>query len=302
MDFNLKAFVAVQLKKKSQRKTIRLVVVLMLHLCKCLLSEKDPKAENAKNLKLICLAATGYDNVDTAYCRENKIAVCNVKGYSTNSVSQLTVLMALNLITKLPEYTRCVEDSSYTKSGVQNRLEPVYHEISGKTWGIVGYGDIGKKVAQVAEALGCKILVCRKNPQPGDGCVDIDTLCRQSDIISLHTPLNDSTRGLIDEARIATMKKDVIIINVARGAVTDEASIAQALKHEKIGGFGCDVYSVEPFPADHPFNSVMHMDNVCLTPHMAWGAYESRNRCLSEIIENIKTFFAGGIRNRVDLI
>lgn len=256
----------------------------------------------AKNLKLICIAATGYDNVDIAYCRENGIAVCNVKGYSTNSVSQLTVLMALNLITKLPEYTRSVEDLSYTKSGLQNRLEPVYHEIAGKTWGIVGFGDIGKKVAQVAQALGCRVLVCRRNPHPGDGSTDIDTLCRQSDIISLHTPLNDSTRNLIDKTRINTMKKDVIIINVARGAVTDEAAVAHALKEGKIGGFGCDVYSVEPFPTDHPFCSVMHMDNVCLTPHMAWGAYESRSRCLGEIIENIKTFFAGGIRNRLDLM
>ena len=256
----------------------------------------------AKNLKLICIAATGYDNVDIAYCQKNGIAVCNVKGYSTNSVSQLTVLMALSLITKLPEYTRSVEDLSYTKSGVQNRLEPVYHEIAGKTWGIVGFGDIGKKVAQIAQALGCKVLICRRNPQPDDGCTDIDTICRQSDIISLHTPLNDSTRNLIDETRISTMKKDVIIINVARGAVTDETAVSNALKEGKIGGFGCDVYSAEPFPADHPFTEVMHMDNVCLTPHMAWGAYESRNRCLGEIIENIKTFFGGGIRNRIDLM
>ena len=258
--------------------------------------------ENAKNLKLICLAATGYDNVDTAYCREKGIAVCNVKGYSTNSVSQLTVLMVLSLITKLPEYTRSVEDLSYTKSGVHNRLEPVYHEIAGKTWGIVGYGDIGRQVGRVAEAMGCKLLVCRRNPRPGDGCVDIDTICKESDIITLHTPLNDSTRNLIDENRINLMKKDVIIVNVARGAVTDEAAVAKAIKDGRIGGFGSDVYSVEPMAADHPFTSVMHMDNVCLTPHMAWGAYESRCRCLSEIIENIKTFFDGGIRNRVDLI
>ena len=256
--------------------------------------------ENAKNLKLICLAATGYDNVDTEYCRKKGIAVCNVKGYSTNSVSQLTVLMVLSLITKLPEYTRSVEDMSYTKSGVQNRLEPIYHEIAGKTWGIVGYGDIGRQVGRVAEAMGCKTLVCRKNPQPGDGCVDIDTLCKESDIITLHTPLNESTRHLIDKNRIDTMKDGVIIVNVARGAVTDEVAVADAIKNGKIGGFGTDVYSVEPMAADHPFAEIMHMDNGCLTPHMAWGAREARERCLDEVAENIKAFQCGARRNRID--
>ena len=254
----------------------------------------------AKNLKLICLAATGYDNVDTVYCREHGIAVCNVVGYSSHSVAQLTATLVLALATNLTSYTEFVNKGKYKESGVANRLTPVYHELFGKTWGIIGYGNIGKEIGGIAKALGCNVIYTRKTPD--ENTVDIDTLCREADIITIHTPLNAETKHLINEKRISLMKNDVIIVNVARGLVTDEEAVANAIKEGRVGGFATDVYSVEPFGENHPFNDISNHPNVLLTPHMAWGAYEARKRCLDEIIENIKAFYNGDIRCRVDLL
>lgn len=253
------------------------------------------------SLRLICVAATGYDNIDIPYCRERGIAVCNVVGYSTDSVAQLTVAMALSLCTHIPEYTASVSDGRYTSGGVANRLTPVYHELSGKTWGIVGYGNIGKKVAEIARAFGCRVLAYKRHPDAPE-CVDLQTLLRESDIISLHTPLNAESRGMIGKAELALTDKKPIIINVARGAVWDESAVAEALTDGTVSGIGCDVYSTEPFPAEHPFFAIKDLPNVCLTPHMAWGSYEARCRCLSEIVKNIEAFKNGEIRSRVDLI
>ncbi|MBO5931602.1 MAG: hydroxyacid dehydrogenase [Clostridia bacterium] len=254
----------------------------------------------APRVKLICLAATGFDNVDLDYCRKAGIGVCNVVGYSTQSVAQLTLAMALSLYTNLSQFTDFVRSGEYTNCGLANRLTPVYHEIAGKTWGIVGYGNIGKQVARVAEALGCRILVYKRTPVEGVECVDFDTVCQKSDILSLHVPLNESTRNLLDKEHIAMLKKNAVVINVARGAVTDEAALADAVLKGSIGGLGVDVYSKEPFDADHPFNKIKHLPNVLLTPHMAWGGYETRVRLLEEIKENIISFYAGKSRCRVD--
>ena len=255
---------------------------------------------NAGNLKLICVTATGFDNIDLNYCREHGIAVCNVVGYSTQCVSQVTVSMALSLMTHLREYDECVRNGSYTSGGCANRLTPVYHEIAGKTWAIVGYGNIGRAVGRVAEALGCRVIVHKRTPVEGVSCVDFETACREADILSIHTPLNDQTRNLLDREHIAMLKKDAIVINVARGAVTDEAALADAIAEGQIGGLGVDVYSVEPFPQSHPFTAILDRPNVCLTPHMAWGGYETRVRLLDEIVENIRAYLRGERRNRVD--
>ena len=257
--------------------------------------------KNAKRLKLICIAATGYDNVDVAYCAKNSIAVCNVVGYSSHSVAQVTASTVLALSVNLPVYNEFVKSGEYTRSGIHNRLTPVYHELFGKTWGIVGYGNIGKEVGDIAKALGCRVVVNKRVPIDGVECVDIDTLCKISDVITVHTPLNEQTRHLINDDRLDMMKNDVILVNAARGAVVDEAAVAKALKEGKIGAFGTDVYSVEPMAADHPLYDVIDNPNLILTPHMAWGAYEARVRCLDEICENIKTFYSGGVRNRVDI-
>lgn len=254
---------------------------------------------NPGRIKLICIAATGFDNVSTAYCERHGIALCNVSGYSTNSVSQVTVAMALSLACHLPEYNDFVEDMSYTKSGIQNRLVPIYHELNGKKWGLVGCGGIGSKVALVAKALGCEVCVCKRTPHLEYKNMDIDTLLKECDIISVHTPLNEGTKNLINRERIFSMKKTAIFINVARGSVADEAALAEAIEKRAIAGLGIDVYSTEPFPKDHPYTKIMHLKNVCLTPHMAWGAFESRQRCINEIVLNIKAFNKGEKRNRI---
>ena len=259
----------------------------------------ETNLKNARNLRLICVAATGYDNIDTEYCQKRGIAVCNVKGYSTHSVAQLTISMVLSLMMHLPDFTFFVRSGAYSDSGVANRLTPVFHELYGKTWGILGAGNIGGQVARVAEAFGCRVLVCRRTKDPVYPTVDVDTLCRECDILSVHTPLTSETKVIINSRRIAMMKDGVILVNVARGAVTDEQAVADAVLSGKIGGFGCDVYSTEPFDKEHPFHELLNRPNVCLTPHMAWGAAEARQRCMDEIGENIRAFMCGVHRNRV---
>ena len=259
----------------------------------------ESNLSGAKNLKLICVAATGYDNIDIAYCREHGIAVCNVPGYSTDSVAQLSVSMALSLVTHLDEYRSFVRSGEYSRSSSANRLEPVYHEIAGQTWGVVGGGGIGSKVAEIAQALGCRVLLCRRQPETRYEAADIDRICRECDIISLHVPLNDGTRGMISRERIASMKDGVVIVNTARGAVCDEAAIADGVLSGKIGALGCDVYSKEPFGEDHPFSAILERPNVCLTPHMAWGSYEARQRCVRRMAENITEFYKGNDHNRI---
>lgn len=254
-----------------------------------------------KNLKLICIAATGFDNVDIEYCRLNNIAVCNVIGYSTHCVAQVTVSMVLSLINHLVEYDRSVKDMTYTFGKVQNILMPVYHELYGKTWGIVGAGNIGGQVAKIAKAFGCNVIVYKRNKTDAYKCVDLKYLMSQSDIITIHLPLNEHTKNIISKDMISHLKKNAIIVNVSRGAVWDEEAIADALINNKISAMGCDVYSVEPMEKNHPFVKLIEYDNVCLTPHMAWGSYESRMRCMDEIANNIEMFLSGIKHNRLDI-
>lgn len=272
--------------------------VLVLNKIRC----NAETLKGADRLRLICVAATGFDNIDLDYCRSRGIAVCNVVGYSTESVAQLTLAMVLALATNLNVFQSYVKDGSYTKSGAPNKVTPTFHDLAGKTWGVLGYGNIGKKVARVASAIGCRVLVCKRTPSKEDfPLVDIDTLCRECDIITVHTPLNDKTRGAISRARLAMMKRDVILVNVARGAILDEDAVADAVLGGRIGGFGCDVYAREPFGEDHSYQAILNHPSVILTPHMAWGSYEARCLCLDEICLNITAFLSGEIRNRVDL-
>lgn len=259
----------------------------------------EENLKNAENLKLICVAATGYDNVDTAYCKERGIAVCNVVGYSTQSVAQLTISMALSLVMHQKEYNDFVKSGAYTKSGVANRLTPTYYEVAGKTWGIAGLGNIGKQVAKVAEALGCKVIAFKRTPCDEYDTVSLCELMEKSDIISVHLPASAETNGIISKEMIAKMKKNAVLVNVARGVVTDEEALCDAVLEGKIAGLGVDVYTKEPFDESHPMHRIKDLDNVILTPHIAWGAYESRVRCLDEIKKNIESFTRGEKRNRI---
>lgn len=256
---------------------------------------------HANNLKLICVFATGYDNIDIHAANKRGVAVCNVPGYSTDSVVLFTLANVLALTSHLREYNDFVISGKYSSSGIPNKLTPVFHELVGKTWGIIGLGNIGKAVARVAEAMGAKVIANKRTPVEEYECVDVDELCRRSDIITIHCPLNDDTRGLISMDRINLMKDNVIIVNEARGAVVNEADIRDAIISGKIAAFGSDVYSIEPFTENHPFYSIKDKSNVLLTPHAAWGAYEARVRCLKIICDNISAFVNGKILNRVDI-
>lgn len=257
--------------------------------------------QHAKHLRLVCVFATGYDNIDVKYAKENGIAVCNVPAYSKESVTIYTIATTLALLTNLYAHNAFVRSGEYTDSGLPNRLTPVYHELYGKTWGIVGCGNIGRRVAEVATALGAHVIVHQRHPSSVYPTVDFDTLCRESDILSLHCPLTDSTMHMVDEAHLAMMKPTAILVNEARGAVVDESAVAKAIRDGWIGAYGCDVYSSEPFSKEHPFYSIRHLPNVLLTPHAAWAAYEARVRCLNVIRQNIADFIDGKMTNRVDI-
>ena len=259
----------------------------------------ESNLSEASELKLICVTATGYDNIDTEYCKKRGIALYNVPKYSTDSVAQLSVSMVLYLVTHIESYRRFVSSGEYTASGIANRLTPVYHELSSMTWGIVGGGAIGSAVAKVASAFGCRVLLCRRQPDDRYETCDIDTLCKEADIISLHVPLNDGTRGMINEARLSEMKDGAILVNVARGAVLDEEAVTKAVESDKLGGLGVDVFTKEPFDPDHPYNRILTRPNVCFTPHMAWGSFEARMRCIEIVADNIVNFSRGDLTNRI---
>lgn len=256
---------------------------------------------NAKKMKLICVFATGYDNIDVSAAKKYGIAVCNVPGYSTDSVTLFTVATVLSLVSHLREYNNFVKNGEYSKSAFANKITPVFHEMKGKTWGIIGFGNIGRAVGKVAEAFGARVIVNKRTPVSDYECVDIDTLCRESDIITVHCPLNTETRNLINKEKIALMKSNVIIVNEARGAVLNEEDIKNAVLNGDIAAFGCDVYSQEPFGENHPYFEIKNCDNVLLTPHTAWGAYEARERCINVITDNIESFLKDLTLNRVDL-
>ncbi len=253
-------------------------------------------------LKLVCITATGFDNVDINYARENNIAVCNVPAYSTDSVSQVTVAMALYFATNLYSYRNTTVSKEYQNGTKFNILTPVFHELSGKTWGIIGYGNIGRKVGKIAEALGCNVIAYKRNPVSDVKCVSFEELLKTSDIISIHTPLNEESRNMIDEKAFSLMKNSVILINVARGPVVNEKDLYEAVINKKIGAVGLDVFETEPLPINSPLSKIAHFDNVCFTPHMAWGAYESRKRCIDTVLENIKAFLNGETKNRVEIL
>ena len=259
----------------------------------------EAQLSSATSLRLICVTATGYDNIDVNYCQSRGIALCNVPAYSTDSVAQVSAAMVLSLVCRLNEYTAFVNSGEYTASGVANKLTPVYREISSMTWGIVGGGAIGTRVAEIASALGARVLICRRKPDTRYEKATIDKLCAEADIISLHIPLTEETKGLLSRERIEKMKQSAIVINTARGAVVDEEALTEAIEEERIGGIGVDVYSTEPFTQSHPYNRILGRNNVILTPHMAWGAAEARDRCVRIIANNILCFIDQKSVNRI---
>ena len=260
--------------------------------------------DTAPNVKLLCVTATGYDNIDVEYCKNRGIAVCNVRGYSTPAVVQHTFALALYVLEKISYYDNYVKSGEYCKASGFSNFDERYYELEGKTWGIVGLGNIGRGVAGVAEAFGCRVIYYSVSGQDRSDRykrVELDTLLRESDILSLHCPLTDKTRGLMNLEAFMKMKKSAILVNVARGPIVDEKALYKALTEEMIAGAGIDVLSKEPMSTDNPLAEFKDSRKLIITPHMAWASIEARGRCMQEIYKNIESFLAGENRNRVDL-
>lgn len=264
------------------------------------LNEKTLK--NAKNLELICEVATGYNNVDIDYAKSRGIGVTNVAGYSTDTVAQHTFALFFNLYNKLSYYDNYVKSGEYVNSPIFTNLGREFYDIAGKTWGIIGLGAIGKRVAAIAQAFGADVIyysTSGKNTSSEYEKVSLEELLNRADIISIHAPLNDTTLGFINYDRLKQMKKKAILINVGRGPIVVEEDLAKAIDDGLIEGAALDVFKVEPMKSDNPLLKVKNKEKLLLTPHVAWASVEARTRLFNEVMENIRAFYNGKDRNRV---
>lgn len=258
----------------------------------------------ANNLELICETATGFNNIDIEYARSKGVAVTNVAGYSTNSVVQHTFAMALTLFDEVAYYDNYVKSGEYNRSGEFTSLDKPFYELYGKTWGIIGMGNIGKKVAKIADAFGAKVVyysTSGKNNSSEYTRVSFDELLENCDVISIHAPLNDKTLGIMNYEAFCKMKTTAILVNIGRGPIVVEKDLARAIYEGCISGAALDVFEVEPIAEDNPLISLKNKDRVVLSPHIAWASIEARERLFNEVIENIKAFYKNENRNRVDL-
>lgn len=256
----------------------------------------------AHNLKLICVFAVGYNNIDISYCKEHNIKVRNVPGYCSQSVCQHTFALLFDLIENMRYYDDFVKSGKYSGSGLANHLGKPFFEISGKKWGIIGMGAIGRAVADCAAAFGAKVSyssVSGAKREEKYENIPLDKLLAESDIISVHAPLNEKTMHLIGERELSLMKKTAVIINVGRGAIIDEEALARAIDNGVIAGCGLDVYCEEPPRKESPVLSIRDKDKVIYTPHIAWSSFEARARCVSMTADNIGAFINGEDRNDV---
>lgn len=261
--------------------------------------------KDAPNVKLICEFATGFDNVDIPYCKERGIGVCNVRNYCSEMVAQHSFAMALALSEKLMHYDRYVKSGEYGAQDRFSNFDIPFYELAGKTWGVIGMGNIGQTVAKIAKAFGCRVIfysVTGKSKVTEYEQVDFDTILRESDFLSLHCPLSDITRNLIDKAALSKMKKTAILINVARGPVVNNKDLYDALQAGTIAGAGLDVLEKEPIAADNLLGTIKDSDRLIITPHLAWASVEARTRCVSMTYDNIKAFLNGETLSRVDLL
>ncbi len=253
---------------------------------------------SAPKLKLVAVAGTGTNNIDLAAAGELGVGVCNVRGYCTSSVVQHVWGLILSLTQRVPGYMRLVSNGSWSRNEPSTVLSLPIRELAGRVFGVVGWGELGRGAARVAEAFGMRVVIANRGANPRPDRVDLPALLAMSDIVSLHCPLNDSTRGLIGARELALMKPDALLINTARGALVDGHALSAALKAGRLGGAGIDVLPQEPPRADDPLLAP-DIPNLVLTPHVAWAAREARQRCLDEMAANINDFVGGGRRSRV---
>ncbi|MEJ2456416.1 MAG: 2-hydroxyacid dehydrogenase [Candidatus Thiodiazotropha sp.] len=251
------------------------------------------------NLRLICVAATGTNNVDLEAAAELGIAVTNVTGYGTPSVVQHVFSLILSLATRQPQYREAVARGDWQRANQFCLLDYPIWELSGKRLGILGYGELGRAVARVAEAFGMEVLVGqRPGGPPQAGRIALETLLPQVDILSLHLPLAENTRNLISTRELALMQPHALLINTARGGIVDESALAEALINGGLGGAGVDVLSKEPPTDGNPLLNP-EVPNLILTPHIAWASVEARQRLIDEVGANVRAYLAGESRNRV---
>lgn len=258
----------------------------------------EANLQYAKKLKYIGLFATGYNNIDVKYCRAHDITVCNAGSYSTDAVAQHTFALILNHYNKISKYNQLVEEEGWIKSDVFSPFVYDMNELTGKTIGLVGYGNIARKVAKIANAFGMRVLAYRRNPIPEDGVelVDFDTVIRESDVVSVHCPLNEQSKEMFNAEVFASMKKNAYFINTARGGVMNEADLADALNNGVIAGAAIDVLTVEPMAADC---KLFGAKNITITPHVAWAPIETRERLLGIVCDNVRAFIKGEPQNVV---
>ena len=250
--------------------------------------------DSAPNLKLICIAATGVNNIDVEYASSKGIPVRNAVGYSTDSVVQSTFMHILSLVGGAPYFDESVKSGRYSRSGMFTDPNWNWWELAGKTIGIIGLGNIGRKVARIAEAFGMKVCYfstsgtghCKDYP-----CLPLEQLLSESDIVSIHAPLNDRTLNLIGEHELSLMKPHAFLINMGRGAIVVEEALAKAVDNGVIAGAGIDVFVTEPIPEDHPYMSMKHPERMRLAPHVAWAAIEARERLVGIMADNIAKGF-----------
>ena len=255
-----------------------------------------------ENLKLICLTATGTNNVDLNLAKEKNIAVTNVAGYSTSSVVQHTFAMLFYLVEKLQYFDNYVKSGEYCKSKHFTHFGRKFFEIEGKTWGIVGLGEIGRNVAKIASSFGCKIVyysTSGKNNTNDYRSVEKEELLRASDIISIHAPLNANTKDLFAYQDFEKMKNSSILLNLGRGGIVNEKDLVKALRENKISGAALDVLEKEPMENDSELLKAIEHEKLFITPHIAWASVEARKRLIEEIKLNIEAFLKGENRNRV---
>ncbi len=248
---------------------------------------------NAKNLKLVCALATGTNNLDKEYLESRGIIWHNVAGYSTEAVAQHTFAMLFYLLEKLRYYDEYVKDGAYEKSPLFTHFANGFAEIKGKTWGIIGLGTIGRRVAEIARVFGAKVIYYSASgaaPQDGYEQVDFDTLLAASDIISVHAPLNEYTENLMNKEAFAKMKSSAIFLNVGRGPIVVEQDLFEALESGELAAAGLDVLCKEPIAADNPLLQIKDSRKLLITPHIAWASVEARDRLVQMVLEQVQEY------------
>lgn len=249
----------------------------------------------AKHLKLVCVTATGTNNLDKEYLDKRRIAWRNVAGYSTESVAQHTFAMLFYLLEKLRYYDEYVKEDRYTNDTVFTHFAEHFYELKGKTWGIIGLGNIGRRVARIAEAFGARVIYTSPShsaPQEGYHQVELETLLAESDIISVHAPLNEHTENLINMEILRKMKRSCIFLNLGRGPIVVEADLADALEENVIAAAGLDVLCEEPMSEANPLRRIKDSKKLLITPHIAWASVEARTKLMTIILNQVKEFFS----------